>query len=123
MHSEVKMRKLLIISGLLAAWMIHPGSARAFEQVPVAPEPESGASAPAAPEEIPELTDPQITAGSPEEVQKEGWSIPGLGSMEFMPKLDFGLELMYGESSREHVDEKTPPEEGVKIRGSFKRRF
>lgn len=117
------MRTLLIISGLLAAWMMSPGAAAAFEQIPAAPAPESGSSASAPPEEAPELANPRGPAGSSGELQKKEWSIPGLGSMEFLPKLDFGLELMYGEPSREHVDEKTMPEDGVRIRGSFKRRF
>ncbi|MFM9845753.1 MAG: hypothetical protein ACKVP3_01155 [Hyphomicrobiaceae bacterium] len=52
--------------------------------------------------------------------------IPGLGTLGVLPKLDFGLELLYGvnEDKRNEPDKgSTEPEEGVQIRGTLKHRF
>lgn len=54
--------------------------------------------------------------------------IPGLGKLGVLPKLDFGLELLYGvnEDKKGIEEEKGRPdgsEEGVQIRGSIKHRF
>ena len=51
--------------------------------------------------------------------------IPGLGSLGVLPKLDFGLELLYGDGQAQAV---TPQEEeadsdGLRIRGTLKHRF
>jgi hypothetical protein len=52
--------------------------------------------------------------------------IPGLGSLGVLPKLDFGLELLYGENP----DTATEPnieipsnEDGLRIKGTLKHRF
>lgn len=52
--------------------------------------------------------------------------IPGLGTLGVLPKLDFGLELLYGvnEDKRNEPDRgSAEPEEGVQIRGTLKHRF
>ncbi|MGI9475136.1 MAG: hypothetical protein ACR2PI_00390 [Hyphomicrobiaceae bacterium] len=51
--------------------------------------------------------------------------IPGLGALGVLPKLDFGLELLYGDGQTQAV---TPQEEesdtdGLRIRGTLKHRF
>ena len=49
--------------------------------------------------------------------------IPGLGKVGVLPKLDFGLELLYGATeSRGRPDEKSEPSD-VQIRGTIKHRF
>jgi hypothetical protein len=49
--------------------------------------------------------------------------IPGFGKVGVLPKLDFGLELLYGATdSRGRVDEKSEPSD-VQIRGTIKHRF
>lgn len=71
---------------------------------------------------------------SPEGVVKKKASegtvvrIPGIGKIGVLPKLDFGLELLYGQNKTgEDVEEpslKTETEDGdFRIRGSIKHRF
>src|SRR5262249_39816807 len=49
--------------------------------------------------------------------------IPGLGKVGVLPKLDFGLELLYGASEQKGtVEDKDTPDD-VQLRGPFKHRF
>jgi hypothetical protein len=49
--------------------------------------------------------------------------IPGLGSVGVLPKLDFGLELLYGASDPKGLPpDRTDPDD-VQIRGTIKHRF
>jgi hypothetical protein len=53
--------------------------------------------------------------------------IPGLGKLGILPKLDFGLELLYGVNEKS-LDERhlLPPDQkddGVGIRGTLRHRF
>lgn len=50
--------------------------------------------------------------------------IPGLGTVGVLPKLDFGLELLYGATdSKTAVPESKPDPNDVQIRGTLKHRF
>ncbi len=51
-------------------------------------------------------------------------SIPGLGTVGVLPKMDFGLELLYG-GNQPNEDVREPKEEtdDLRIRGSIKHRF
>ena len=51
--------------------------------------------------------------------------IPGLGALGVLPKLDFGLELLYGEDRPQVLprEEETPDNDGLSIRGTLKHRF
>jgi hypothetical protein len=49
--------------------------------------------------------------------------IPGLGTVGVLPKLDFGLELLYGANEQKGLpQDKTDPDD-VQIRGTIKHRF
>jgi hypothetical protein len=49
--------------------------------------------------------------------------IPGFGKVGVLPKLDFGLELLYGATdARGRPDDKSEPSD-VQIRGTIKHRF
>jgi hypothetical protein len=49
--------------------------------------------------------------------------IPGLGTVGILPKLDFGLELLYGANEPKGLpQDKTSPDD-VQIRGTIKHRF
>ncbi|SDP64294.1 hypothetical protein SAMN04488061_3594 [Filomicrobium insigne] len=52
-------------------------------------------------------------------------SIPGLGKLGVLPKMDFGLELLYGANGQQDKMENDPgPEtDDLRIRGSVKHRF
>ncbi len=51
--------------------------------------------------------------------------IPGLGKLGTLPKMDFGLELLYGASEGKAVQDPAPedPSQDLTIRGSVKHRF
>jgi hypothetical protein len=49
--------------------------------------------------------------------------IPGLGTVGVLPKLDFGLELLYGAGEQKGpFQDKTSPDD-VQLRGTIKHRF
>jgi hypothetical protein len=94
---------------------------------------ESGASQPAAeapaveaPKSLPaptkslnlKMPEMSIGQGTGTEVK-----IPGFGTVGVLPKLDFGLELLYGATdARGRPDDKSEPGD-VQIRGTIKHRF
>ncbi len=52
--------------------------------------------------------------------------IPGLGKLGVLPKMDFGLELLYGAAEGQPSDQPAPavnPEDDLTVRGSVKHRF
>ncbi len=52
--------------------------------------------------------------------------IPGLGTLGVLPKLDFGLELLYGVNEDKRLEPEkgaVEPDDGVQIRGTLKHRF
>jgi hypothetical protein len=52
--------------------------------------------------------------------------IPGLGKLGVLPKMDFGLELLYGAaetSANNNVGPVPNPEDDLTVRGSVKHRF
>ena len=53
--------------------------------------------------------------------------LPGLGKIGVLPKLDFGLELLYGVNEGRALEPERAPQDpsddGVQIRGSVKHRF
>jgi hypothetical protein len=53
--------------------------------------------------------------------------IPGLGKLGVLPKMDFGLELLYGAAEQGQPAGQPPealtPEDDVTVRGSVKHRF
>lgn len=120
------MRRAAIITGALAVWIFSHQFAYAFQQTPTASGPQ--AVTPQAQQSgAPLNTEPgNSPAGVVDEKRPEGFAIPGLGSIGVLPKLDFGLELLYGTSAEERAQESAAPDTGfddVTIRGSLKRRF
>lgn len=52
--------------------------------------------------------------------------IPGLGKLGVLPKMDFGLELLYGAAEGSPRNSASPvpnPDEDLTVRGSLKHRF
>ena len=96
------------------------GTAMAFEEQgarPAAPPAGSAAPSPA--------IDPKGLTLSPSEMMPKGESgtkirIPGLGVIGEIPKMDFGLELLYGASEPKAALEQDPNEaSGVILRGTI----
>jgi hypothetical protein len=122
--------KLMIAAGSLFAALTAGGSgdARAFTETTLPPaqqQPTQQAPAPKLQLQAPEggsglsLVNPGDAKSSGTEL-----SIPGIGSVGTLPKLDFGLDLLYGAGS-DPVQERAPENEkgDVTIKGTIKHRF
>lgn len=114
--------RFAILSGAVAAWAMGSVAAQAFEQRTLAP---------AAAVTVPAQPQPDLFFGSDikeAEPKKKGrgLKLPGIGKLSF-PKLDFGLDLMYGsqESADTGLGFSNDPagDDGLTILGTFKRRF
>jgi hypothetical protein len=78
-------------------------------------KPSAGASSP--PSLDLSLPDPGAGKAAGTEIR-----IPGVGTLGVLPKLDFGLELLYGTEPTPRPDEKPDPG-GVQLRATIKHRF
>lgn len=71
----------------------------------------------------------ELKFSAPVEPDESGAKVflPGLGTLGVLPKLDFGLELLYGATetpdAEPRVDELLPGDEDLMIRGRVKHRF
>ena len=117
-----------IVKGFGAAAIMFALSspAMAFQETPVAPAATdeaaivSGGGKDAAQAPKVELITPDINdAGNSVGTEIR---IPGLGSLGMLPKLDFGLELLYGAAEDKRIDEE-PLGDGITIRGTLKHKF
>ena len=68
---------------------------------------------------------PTADINLPAPVSKNGPEIkvPGLGTIGALPKLDFGLELLYGASGQQAGPRDDKQDTGAQIRGTLKYRF
>lgn len=104
-------------------WALSPALAFAFKQTPVGTadkateitaEPKAQVQAKA------KLKAPEDDVLASEEGIE--LKIPGIGSLGFLPKLDFGLELLYG-ANESAADEDDGLPDDLTIRGTVKRKF
>jgi hypothetical protein len=108
--------RAVAVAGLMAAL---PTPSLAFQESTVGG---GAAGAPAARSSAPpglDLTMPDPGAGKPAGTEIR---IPGVGTLGVLPKLDFGLELLYGADQTPRPDEKSDPG-GVQLRATIKHRF
>ena len=112
--------RFAVISGALFVWAVGSAAAFAFEQTPLAPAAPITAPAESAPKfdgETKKL-EPRKNSG--------GLKIPGLGKLS-VPKLNFGLDLMYGSPEKGDTylsfSGESAGGDDVTILGTFKRRF
>lgn len=114
----------------LLALVVAAGPAYAFKEVPV----EGAQTAPApsvAQELVPSAKTPALNLNGNEDAisganKGTELSIPGVGSLGRLPKLDFGLELLYGATDQELPQndlDKISPDEDMTIRGTLKHSF
>ena len=90
------------------------------EAAPAVEMPKSAPTAAPAPGKGLSLKAPELSIGQGTGTEVR---IPGFGSVGVLPKLDFGLELLYGATdSRTRTDERSEPSD-VQIRGTIKHRF
>lgn len=115
-------KRFAVISGALFVWAAGSAAAFAFEQTPLAPAPAAPITAPA--ESAPKF-DGETKKLEPQK-KSGGLKIPGLGKLS-VPKLNFGLDLMYGSPEKGDTDlsfsGESAGDDDVTILGTFKRRF
>jgi hypothetical protein len=117
---------LLIIAGVVFGAFAQP--AVAFQEGTVGGTGEKPAAT-AVPVEAPKVPEPGkgVTFKMPEVSIGQGTGtevrIPGIGKVGILPKLDLGLELLYGATESKGLpQDKTEPGD-VQIRGTIKHRF
>lgn len=112
-----------MMAALSAALLAFAGTASvAFEEQKAPVAPSGSGSAPAA--GVSGATAPSKAAAP----KSEGTEIriPGLGKLGTLPKMDFGLELLYGAAETERQQEPSKiddPSEDLTIKGSIKHNF
>lgn len=104
-----------------AALAVVSSTAFAFQEQQPSPGVSGGAPAVLS---VPALTTPL----APDVATSKGTQvrIPGLGTLGVIPKMDFGLELLYGAAdspSKRLENSKTDGQDDVLIRGSIKHKF
>jgi hypothetical protein len=108
----------LKITGLVAALALVSSAAYAFQETQPAPAaaseaaPQSQVVAPLSPDAVP------TAKGTPVR-------IPGLGTLGVIPKMDFGLELLYGaaDQSTKRPDPSKNEQDDVLVGGRIKHKF
>lgn len=114
----------LFLGTVIAVWMLASGPASAFQQVPTETEETPAPSVQPAPSA-------DFSAPEPDEPEADsGFKLPGFDALGFLPKLDFGLDLMYGDSDSE-TTQSTPSRSGgpgdapddLSVMGTVRRRF
>ncbi len=121
------MRNGLVIGLALGLAMCAGSGAYAFQ------EQNGGAAAPAQAEpQSPAQASPEKALGLSDETAPKAETgteirIPGLGKLGVLPKMDFGLELLYGAAEQKQPEgppEASPnPDDDLMIRGTVKHRF
>lgn len=117
--------KVLGYIGMGLALALASPAALAFQEqggaAPIAPTPAAPAEAqPAAPGgKSMDFSTPNVEPGDAgTEVR-----IPGLGKLGVLPKMDFGLELLYGANDTKQPEVIEPPTEDLRVRGTIKHNF
>jgi len=120
-------KQLTILSGVLAAWAISSAPAYAFQETQVAPKPSlsmNNSNADSIAIDL-QATDPKATDQDSEKRLK----LQEDGTLQVLPKLNFGLDVMYGSPDDEDpIAHAAPVQEyessdSVRILGTLKRRF
>lgn len=119
----MKFSQILVAS---AALMAVSTAAVAFQ------EQQGGGSSAAPGQSAPQATPkPDVQFSAPEGLSAESKGtevrIPGLGKLGVLPKMDFGLELLYGAASEPKAESVSPDttseDSDLRIRGTVKHRF
>ena len=71
----------------------------------------------------PSSADAALSGQDPSKSKGPEIRIPGLGAIGSLPKLDFGLELLYGATEQRGAREDKNEPNDVQIRGTLKYRF
>lgn len=107
------MVRLKLVLGVVSVALISSAAMAFQEQQSASPQPTEGAAvvAPLAPDA------PAAARGTPVR-------IPGLGTLGVIPKMDFGLELLYGAAEQsKRTDPGKPEADDVLVGGRIKHKF
>ena len=118
-HGGVDVKRFVLLAGFGAALAVIASTAS------LALEEQKGAAVPQPAVEAPKA-DVQDGATVPKTIAGTEIRIPGLGKLGTLPKMDFGLELLYGANDTGKAQEPVPsePDNGdLTIRGSIKHKF
>jgi hypothetical protein len=121
---------LAVAGGLVVAVAATGGQAYAFTETKVSPPATQAAPKKETPS-VPLQTQKSETGNGlqitmPGDAQSGGTElkVPGIGSVGVLPKLDFGLELLYGSGNSSNPEQNIEDKNGdVQIKGSIKHRF
>ena len=124
----VEMKRPVLLTIALAALALCAPAVSAFQEnaPPAATEKPAAAVAPA---EVPKAAEPgkSLSLKVPELSIGQGTGtevrIPGFGKVGVLPKLDFGLELLYGATESKGLPQDKTESGDVQIRGTIKHRF
>jgi hypothetical protein len=114
-RSDVKSPKIILVAMVVASLAT---SALALEEQTV--------PAPAADQPAAKAAATEVAPGAKKSETGTEIRIPGLGKLGTLPKMDFGLELLYGaaedkpSAEPERLEDQT---DGATVRGSIKHRF
>ncbi len=105
--------KLMILGGMLG---VLSQAALAFQETNSGGQGASSPQGPAA--QVGDLGTPAAGRSAGPEIK-----VPGLGTIGALPKLDFGLELLYGAATPQNGPRDDKSDAGTQIRGTLKYRF
>ena len=121
----VVVKRLIEIVSAVAALVVLASTASFAldeQQMPVAPS----AAPQAAPTEAPKAGVQDVAPAAKSAETGTDIVIPGIGKLGVLPKMDFGLELLYGVAEDKQPEAQSPVEnqpEDLTIRGSVKHKF
>ena len=110
--------RIQVLIGVVFGVLLTSAPASAFELTPAAPVDTGTPGVVIAP------SMPNAPAALTEEEKSQEAVIPGLGSIGLIPKLDFGLELLYsGNDPATGAPTTDGSDDGVAVRGAIKHSF
>jgi hypothetical protein len=109
--------KRMMCTAVVVALAFAGTAAVAFEEQQMKPAASAGGESRTAPQSRDglQITTPELTAPKSESGVKI--RLPGLGVIGEIPKMDFGLELLYGASQPKQLDGDQSDPNGVMVRG------
>ena len=116
------MSRVALAAGVIAALLVGAGSALAFQETPEAPPERLSVAPDASKDPAMQMQTPATGPASAQAAEKSGAKVLGFS---ILPKMDFGLELLYSQQPME-LQQATPlaeDNEDLTVLGKVKRHF
>ena len=116
------MRKVALAAGVIAALLVGAGPARAFQETPEAPPEILSVTPDPSKDPAMQMQTPAAAPTAAQPAEKSGAKVFGFN---ILPKMDFGLELLYSQQPME-LQQATPLQEDnedLTVLGKVKRHF